>query len=491
MKEKWVDMIRSQRLAYWTVPSLFVLAMLFAFPLVPHAQTATKSVEAAVYAMELASGAPVEATFSPITGLATFVATKVGHPIPVPGPDGDSPEKICLAFFASYGAAFGISDNSQLQLNRLRGPDEVGMHHVRFQQSHNGVPVRAAELTVHLRGTSVITVQANTLLQKDLVDTIPSLTPAGATHSAQNLIVEKFGITDAALSTPSLEIFNIGIFNRTRTPTQLAWFIEATKPDLPLQELIWVDAQTGDILHHFSKIADALTRSIYLNQTTGTLARSEGQAATGDREVDLAYDYSGDTYYYFLNHHGRDSWDNKGSPLISVVRYANPQFCSEANAHGGGGTAWYCEGSIVDDIVGHEITHSILGFEGVSYVGETVPISEGYCWIFGETIDLTNSRGNDSPEMRWKGAEDIMGTPGFDMMNPTDVWQSKASFPGKVSDPETGCGNDDTNYFNFTILTHTYALMSDGGIYNGYTISGIGLDKAAKIHYRSMTTYLS
>lgn len=84
-----------------------------------------------------------------------------------------------------------------------------------------------------------------------------------------------------------------------------------------------------------------------------------------------------------------------------------------------------------------------------------------------------------------------MGTPGFDMMNPTDVWQSKASFPGKVSDPETGCGNDDTNYFNFKILTHIYALMSDGGIYNGYTISGIGLDKAAKIHYRSMTTYLS
>ena len=37
---------------------------------------------------------------------------------------------------------------------------------------------------------------------------------------------------------------------------------------------------------------------------------------------------------------------------------------------------------------------------------------------------------------------------------------------------------------------HAYALMVDGGTYNGFTITGIGLIKAGKIQYRALTTYL-
>ena len=44
---------------------------------------------------------------------------------------------------------------------------------------------------------------------------------------------------------------------------------------------------------------------------------------------------------------------------------------------------------------------------------------------------------------------------------------------------------------NSGIPNHAYALMVDGGTYNGQTITGIGTTKAAKIEYRALTTYLT
>ena len=44
---------------------------------------------------------------------------------------------------------------------------------------------------------------------------------------------------------------------------------------------------------------------------------------------------------------------------------------------------------------------------------------------------------------------------------------------------------------NSGIPNHAYALTVDGGSYNGRTVTGIGLLKAAKIWYRALTTYLT
>ena len=52
--------------------------------------------------------------------------------------------------------------------------------------------------------------------------------------------------------------------------------------------------------------------------------RIEGQGATGVADVDLAYDYAGDVYNFYLNNHGRDSLDGAGMQLISTVRYCDP-----------------------------------------------------------------------------------------------------------------------------------------------------------------------
>src|SRR6185369_7798647 len=105
----------------------------------------------------------------------------------------------------------------------------------------------------------------------------------------------------------------------------LAWFIEATA--FAVRQWIWVDAQDGSLLLHVDQITDALSRRVYSSQNTstlpGVLVRNNGQAPTGDDDVDTAYDYSTDTYNYYFTQHGRDSYDNAGAALISSVHFCN------------------------------------------------------------------------------------------------------------------------------------------------------------------------
>ncbi|KRF11425.1 hypothetical protein ASG90_16880 [Nocardioides sp. Soil797] len=73
-----------------------------------------------------------------------------------------------------------------------------------------------------------------------------------------------------------------------------------------------------------------------------------------------------------------------------------------------------------------------------------------------------------------------------------DMWMPTcAGDPGKVSDAEYKCSTDDNGgvHGNSGVVNHGYALLVDGGNYNGVTVKGIGLDKAAAIYYQAMTVY--
>ena len=65
--------------------------------------------------------------------------------------------------------------------------------------------------------------------------------------------------------------------------------------------------------------------------------------------------------------------------------------------------------------------------------------------------------------------------------------------PGKVTDAEYLCTTFDNGgvHINSGIPNHAFALMVDGGEYNGVTVPAIGLTKATHIHWRTMSTYLA
>lgn len=74
-----------------------------------------------------------------------------------------------------------------------------------------------------------------------------------------------------------------------------------------------------------------------------------------------------------------------------------------------------------------------------------------------------------------------------------DMWNPRCfGNPGKVTDTfEYVCSTADQGgvHTNSGIPNHAYALLVDGGTYNGQTISGIGLTKAAHIYFRAMSVY--
>jgi len=449
----------------------------------------------AIDQMELASGGSVETTASSLTGLVSFVSTRPGFGIPLAARASDSPGARAFQFVQDFGKAFGLDSTDRVIVTTVSAVDVAGMEHVRLQQVIGGIPVTGGELTVHLRGATVVAVNAKTLPGLEDSVTIPAIPDGQAEEAVQAALLKYRGLVKAELTTPRLELFNRGLLEGIRYPTRLAWFVEATAPGV--RDFYWIDAEIGGVLLNFSQLPHARQREIYDAENGATLPgthiRSEGEAASGDADADLAYDYSGDTYDYFFTEHGRDSFDGAGATLTSSVHYCpDAEHCPYLNASWDGSQMRYGDGfASADDVVAHELTHAVSEYSA-NFFGymQSGALNESYSDIFGETMDQGNAAGNDEPGVRWLMGEDV---PVFgairDMMNPNTY-----DDPGKMSDPMFTCADpgDDAGgiHWNTGVPNHAYAMMVDGGDYNGLSIAGIGSTKAAMIQYRALTQYL-
>jgi Zn-dependent metalloprotease len=75
-----------------------------------------------------------------------------------------------------------------------------------------------------------------------------------------------------------------------------------------------------------------------------------------------------------------------------------------------------------------------------------------------------------------------------------DMWSPRCyGDPAKVADAEYFCANDDNGgvHINSGVPNHAFALLVDGGRFNGVNVRGIGLDKAAHIFWRAQFAYLT
>jgi hypothetical protein len=281
-------------------------------------------------------------------------------------------------------------------------------------------------------------------------------------------------------------------------PSRLAWYVEARRIDH--RHLVWVDALTGAVLLHFDQQPSARHREVYDadsgSSLPGALVRSEGEAAVGDTDVDLAYDYAGDTYDYYLAEHGRDSYDGAGASLVSSIDYCpdvTPPQCPYQNAFWSSAREQMVYGDTyasADDVVAHELTHAVTErTANLFYYMQSGALNEAFSDIFGETVDLTNGAGSDDPGDRWLMGEDLPIGAIRDMEDPGTFGD-----PARLGDANLVCatpgGDGGGVHTNSGVANHAYALMVDGGSFNGQTVTGIGLDKAGAVHYRVLTQYL-
>jgi Zn-dependent metalloprotease len=105
-------------------------------------------------------------------------------------------------------------------------------------------------------------------------------------------------------------------------------------------------------------------------------------------------------------------------------------------------------------------------------------------------VSATVSHGISSDaSLRWLSGEDDFGFGGAirDLWNPTCYGD-----PGRVSDvAQYSCSVTDSGgvHTNSGVPNHAFALLVDGGTYNGFTIGALGLTKAAHIYWRAMEVY--
>ncbi|MBI5219711.1 MAG: M4 family metallopeptidase [Bacteroidia bacterium] len=193
------------------------------------------------------------------------------------------------------------------------------------------------------------------------------------------------------------------------------------------------------------------------------------------------------TYDYYFLRHGRNSIDNNGFTLISYVHYdsgySNAFWDGECMTYGDGNQNYSPLTTV--DICGHEITHGVTNFTAnLTYAEESGALSEGYSDIFGTCIEFYAK-----PSLaNWTLGEDI-----------GETFRS-LSDPASMGYPDTYQGQDwDPNqevHHNSTVLSHWFYLISIGGsgandLGNSYSVTGITIDSAALVAFRTLTVYLT
>lgn len=221
----------------------------------------------------------------------------------------------------------------------------------------------------------------------------------------------------------------------------------------------------------------------------GTKARFEGDKATGDPEVDNAYDYTGQVRSFYKDVLGRNSIDNKEMKFVSTVNYGN----NYENAFWNGKQMTYGKPGpnspfktfVLLDVCGHEITHGVTEKEsGMRYYGQSGALNESLSDVFGEVIQqrANNTAAKDADwvvgDGIWK--DTVKGRGLRDMLNPGTAYDDpkigKDPQPDHMSKYKKMSGDNGGVHYNSGIPNRAFATFA-------IDVGGNAWEGPAKIWY--------
>jgi len=495
---------------YWFLSWLALVALLVGpaswaqEPWPAGARSADGSAKALLAELTRQAGGALDIAYHAGTGKVRFLGSKDSRPLVAMCKDTESisAEMAARAFLGRYGILFGLQQPAhELQTMRVRTVDD-GRSFVRFQQVYADIPILGGEIVVQVDNQGCVVSAQGELLPMAGMRTAPAVTAAAAQESALEAVARDYALERTALqaSEPALWIYHpvlLGAAGPQRSA--LVWRTEATAGEGAfIRELALVDAMLGTVTLHFNQVDAARRRVVYDNENHSPYglpghgpARGEGEAATGIADVDQAYDYAGDVYNFYAAYHGRDSLDDAGMPLVATVRYCPAGGdCPYQNAFWTGAQMVYGQGyAAADDVVAHEMTHGVTQHESdLFYYMQSGAISEAFSDIWGEFVDLTNRKGNDSASVRWLLGEDSPQGAFRSLSNPPAYGN-----PDRMTSSLYACGAVDNGgvHSNSGVANKAAYLMADGGAFHGQSVAGLGIAKTAKIWYETQTNLLT
>ncbi|MCC2548876.1 M4 family metallopeptidase [Hymenobacter sp. BT175] len=206
------------------------------------------------------------------------------------------------------------------------------------------------------------------------------------------------------------------------------------------------------------------------------------------------------TYDYFKNVHARNSWNNAGAKIKSYVHfddtpgdgkgYENAYWNGSVMTYGDGYTRFDPLTSL--DVAAHEIGHAVCSSTAnLTYSYESGALNEGFSDIWGAAVEYYKAPGKQT----WLIGEDI------DKVRPS---LRSMSNPNAESQPDTykgtywytGTGDNGGVHTNSGVLNHWFYRLTVGGsgtndIGSAFSVTGIGIEAAGKIAYRTESVYLT
>ena len=447
---------------------------------------------------QLKNNTQATVTLNSSTGFVEFVKFPIHQPLAL---EGNSLQEKASLFLERYSEIYNIKNHiSSFVFEELK-TDNYGFKRLVLNQTYNGVDVFDSKLMFHFNASQELTAINGNVIPQIKINEIPVLSVSEANTKAINIIHTQdinFSGEQLLIHSTKLYVFPKGLVQGYVNSHHLVYEVEV-RNNLDVREFLYIDAHSGVLIEQFTGIAHALDRRLYENNQSN-LIWQEGDALPGtlnqwqQNEVIV----SEHMYNLFNNTFGYASYDGADAQMRTINN--NPNI-SCPNASWNGSTANYCTGTASDDVIAHEWGHAYTQYtSGLIYAYQSGAINESYSDIWGETVDMLNNYQDAGEDMslrtacfssvRWRMGEDAsaFGNPIRDMWNPTCNGD-----PGKVTDGQYSCGDFDNGgvHINSGIPNHAYALIVDGGSYNGQTINGIGFTKAAHIFWRAQSTYLT
>jgi Zn-dependent metalloprotease len=470
-----------------------------------------------------ASGGRAQISLNRATGAVSFVHLR-GDALSALG-GGTSAEAEAAAFFAEYGSIFGIKEASVELVLLQEQSDKVGMTHLTYQQVYEGVEVFAGIVRVHLNASNRITAVNGAFIPDIALNPMPTLSAEAASTIAVNAVLEQKGLnnvsTDVAVVGSNVYVFRAGLVQGVAGGNHLVYSVEVANSERSIREFVYVDAHNGKIVDQITGVHEALDREV----SEGSLANviwSEGDpdpipagwaGGTAQQVTDWNNEIDGarETYNLFasMTNGGWLSFNGVDGTMRTVN---NDPGINCPNANWNGTSTNYCSDVTGDDTVAHEWGHAYTEYtHNLIYQWQSGALNESYSDIWGEVVDFLNGRGLDVPgglraangsacstfgsgspstdnTYRWLSGEDDPAFGGAIR----DMWRPECyGDPGRVSSPSYTCSTADGGgvHTNSGVPNHGFALAVDGGTYNGQTITGIGLTKAAHIYWRAGSVY--
>jgi len=463
-----------------------------------------------------------------------------------------------IAVLDNLSSVFRVKDAEKEFKAGKAQSDSLGFTHVRVKQMHEGLDVVGGGLIVHFdKDGNAYEVNGQYVPDID-VDVVPGIGAADAGRMAFQDLVALGKPAGSIEKAPELVVYARGAAPR------LAYALTIVYADTGSgagRWRYWIDASNGAVLLRYNDIHDIAppTSNGGPSTITGNVLAGEGggsRSVVGWRENTGIYylhsaglrwqvynvassGYADNGTYafrynnawgssdpaemslgvgfdavqaYFMNVHGRNSFDDAGALARANVHlginYVNAYWNGYDFSFGDGDNVTATALGVLD-VAGHEFTHAVTEYSAnLTYAYESGALNESFSDIFGACVEFYGQ-----PDGR--GAYPGVSRGRSDWLLGEDCWLSSTALRdmrNPANAATVGAGNEQpTRYLgnfwysgpmdnggvhqNSGVQNFFFYLLCEGGTGNNeginYNVTGIGIANAEKVAYRALTVYFT